>query len=319
MQHRPSLICSLAAVATAVMLPACGGAPPGHTTGDFEALDRRLVRETRAPVHAALARDVYRGACTVLRARIDAATSNLANAYESGYRRIVVDAPPLQVVLSLVSRPESVGTVTASTRRVLAAVTDAAAGLVRRVDMAEGAIELSDRELDVAVEGPGFLIAASPDGALGFTRDGRLGIDEAGRLVTHGGWVLRPEVVIPVGTRDLEISRDGVVSGRIGGGDGSRVHLGDLVLARFADPTRLRASDDGRVFFATQAAGELLRVTPATRSSEGQVQGVLIQGAVERSNVQFAVELAELRSCVASLRAVTEAARARVGGGFRQR
>ncbi len=54
-------------------------------------------------------------------------------------------------------------------------------------DFNSGAIEHTGRDLDVAVQGNGWLVVQRPDGSEGYTRNGSLKVNENGVLQTSNG------------------------------------------------------------------------------------------------------------------------------------
>src|SRR3954452_11844127 len=54
-------------------------------------------------------------------------------------------------------------------------------------DLSAGALQSTRRDLDVAVQGEGFLAVQARDGAEAYTRDGNLSINPDGELTTRGG------------------------------------------------------------------------------------------------------------------------------------
>jgi flagellar basal-body rod protein FlgF len=54
------------------------------------------------------------------------------------------------------------------------------------IDFTQGALQQTDRALDMALEGPGFFTVQTADG-LRYTRDGGFTRDESGRLTTGEG------------------------------------------------------------------------------------------------------------------------------------
>ena len=55
-------------------------------------------------------------------------------------------------------------------------------------DFKAGAIQHTGRELDVAVQGEGWLTVLRPDGSEGYTRSGSLQVNEVGQLKTTSGF-----------------------------------------------------------------------------------------------------------------------------------
>jgi flagellar basal-body rod protein FlgF len=198
----------------------------------------------------------------VLQRRMDVTANNLANVNTSGFK---ADALVLEeendTDAFAAERPEDIRFV----RDI---------GLMR--DMSQGPIAMTGNPLDVAIEGQGFFMVQGPNGPL-YTRDGAFTMSGEGRLVTSDGRSVlnsggSPIVFDPQG-ESPSIGRDGVI--KIAG-----VEVGRVGTAAFARPTAL------------QKFGENLW------SAEGQPQtafeGVVVQGALEGSNVRPVVELTRL-------------------------
>ena len=56
-----------------------------------------------------------------------------------------------------------------------------------------------------------------PDGRIGFTRNGSFSRNADGTLVTPSGYTLQPEIAIPEGVTEINVSADGLVSVQIAG------------------------------------------------------------------------------------------------------
>ncbi len=90
-------------------------------------------------------------------------------------------------------------------------------------NMEGGAIETTDRELDIAIQGDGFLAVNDKEGNEAYTRFGSLSIDSEGNLKTSNGLEVLDEdgepIKLPALLADINISKDGVISGRPQGAD----------------------------------------------------------------------------------------------------
>src|SRR5690606_40827807 len=95
--------------------------------------------------------------------------------------------------------------------------------------------------LDIAIQGKGFLEVELPDGTLAYTRDGSLQVNQDGRIVTAGGYVVQPPLNIPDNALSVTIARDGTVSVTQAGAPGVNVEVGQLQLATFINPTGLHS------------------------------------------------------------------------------
>jgi flagellar basal-body rod protein FlgF len=81
-------------------------------------------------------------------------------------------------------------------------------------DLAPGAIQPTGRDLDVAIEGDGFLTVQGPDGNEAYTRNGSLRVSPEGELQTRSGLTVLGDggpIAIPQDSK-VSIGRDGSVS-----------------------------------------------------------------------------------------------------------
>ncbi|HVY78176.1 MAG TPA: flagellar hook-basal body protein [Solirubrobacterales bacterium] len=191
---------------------------------------------------------------------LDALSNDIANASTSGYKSLRVGFHDL--IYQSAGRGAGPGVQTGA---------GAAAGIIGR-NQSQGALVPTERPLDIALEGPGFIRVRGRDGGVALTRDGNLGVDPDGRLRTAGGLLLEPSLKLPPGTDPSEVSigPDGAVS--VG-----RRRLGAIALLTVANPDGLEPSGDN-AFRPTAASG------PAGTDRGTTVQ----QGALEASNVDMA-------------------------------
>jgi len=148
----------------------------------------------------------------------------------------------------------------------------------------QGNLQQSSNPLDVAVLGNGFLQVEMPDGTTGYTRDGSLQVDAQGQLVTNGGYVVQPGIIIPADAKSVTIGQDGTVSATVAGQTQPQ-NLGQLQLASFVNPAGL--DPQGQNLFAeTVASG-----APTTGTPGENGLGAIRQGFVETSNVNAVEEL----------------------------
>jgi flagellar basal-body rod protein FlgG len=151
-----------------------------------------------------------------------------------------------------------------------------------------GVLEVTNRNLDVAIDGDGFFQVLLPDGAIGYTRDGQFHVNADGKIVTGSGQVLQPEVNLPSDVIDVNIDPEGRVSGRTAGNPDTTQSFGQLNLVKFVNPSGLLAIG-GNIVRQTDASGAPTTATPGASGI-----GFLKQGFVERSNVEIVNELVNL-------------------------
>jgi hypothetical protein len=116
-----------------------------------------------------------------------------------------------------------------------------------------GTLEITERDLDVAIDGEGFFAVTLPDGSTGYTRDGGFHLNADGKLVTGGGNVVLPEITVPSDTLEISIDPEGRVSGRTAGSPDTSTSFGQLTIHRFVNPSGMLA-----------VGANVLRPTPAS-------------------------------------------------------
>ncbi len=151
-----------------------------------------------------------------------------------------------------------------------------AAAEARTISPVQGALATTGGPLDLAIEGEGFFLVATPAGER-LTRAGAFALSAAGDLVTQDGHPVLDAggapLFVPPGTADLAVAADGTVSaaGRF---------LGQVGVVVPADPQGL-AREAGTLF--ASEGGTL----PA---EDAQVR----QGMLERANVAPIAELTRM-------------------------
>lgn len=154
-------------------------------------------------------------------------------------------------------------------------------------NFSEGNPKTTNRQLDVMIQGNGFLQVEKPDGTTAYTRNGALSVDSEGKLTTQDGYPITPQITVPPETTSISISRDGVVEANVSGQDQPQ-ELGEIELATFINPTGLSSAGDN-LYLQTQSSGE-----PTTGKPGEEGIGTLLQGALESSNVSIVNELVKM-------------------------
>lgn len=198
----------------------------------------------------------------VLQRRMDVAANNLANLATTGFKAD-------ELVLETVDDTDAHADADPSDIRFVRDI-----GLMR--DMRQGEIAMTGNPLDVAIEGSGFFMVQGPSGPL-YTRDGAFTISGAGQLVTTDGRAVlnsggSPIVFDPQG-ESPSIGRDGAI--RVAG-----TEVGRIGVASFAAPGALEKVGDN--------------LWDAQGQAQSEFEGVIVQGALEGSNVRPVIELTRL-------------------------
>ena len=152
------------------------------------------------------------------------------------------------------------------------------------IDFSPGALQHTGNPLDVAIDGKGYLVVQTARGQR-YTRNGALSINATGQLVTSEGDPVVGDsgpITFQPTDNDISISANGIITVREGNStqDAPR---GRLQLASFDQPQLLQK--DGSSTFTAPAGVAAGPPSPNTR---------LVQGAVEKSNVQAVVEMARM-------------------------
>ncbi|MFP8779437.1 flagellar basal-body rod protein FlgG [Hydrogenophaga sp. RWCD_12] len=148
----------------------------------------------------------------------------------------------------------------------------------------QGSLQQSGNQLDIAINGQGFLQVALPDGTTGYTRDGSLQVDAQGKLVTSSGLAIAGDITVPAEAQSVTIGKDGVVTATVPG-NATPQQLGNLELANFINPAGLEPRGQN-LYTETVASGN-----PTTGAPGSAGMGTLMQGYVETSNVNVVQEL----------------------------
>jgi flagellar basal-body rod protein FlgF len=197
---------------------------------------------------------------------MDVIANNIANVSTAGFKRESAKFEEYMVTLP-------VGEGQKGSRQV-SFVKDA--GITR--DLSQGSIEHTGGPLDVAINGKGFFVVATPDGER-YTRDGHFSLNANGQIVTSDGHAIQGEggaITVNPTDGEIHIAKDGVVSSVV---NGALSQLGKIRLAGFADEALMKK--EGANLYSTDQG--------ATAAA-----GTVSQGSLESSNVQPVVEISKM-------------------------
>ncbi len=217
--------------------------------------------------------------------RVETISNNLANMSTTGYNARRAEFSDLHY-----QQMARAGTINAADGTVLPTGIQLGLGVraaAVSMQLAQGSVSATGGDLDVAIEGRGYLEVTLPDGQAGYTRDGGLKRTGEGLIVTSDGYPVSPEITIPTDAVSISINANGDVHAYFGrGGEGQQ--LGQISLAGFTNPKGLEAIGSN-LFVATEASG------PANVSTPGlDGLGTLRQGYLEDSSVDAVREVTEL-------------------------
>jgi len=217
--------------------------------------------------------------------RVETIANNLANMSTTGYNARRAEFADL--IYQQVTRP---GSINASDGTVVP--TGVQMGLGARpaavsVQLAQGSLTATGGDLDLAIEGKGYLEITLPSGLTAYTRDGGLKRTGDGLIVTSDGYPVAPEIVIPADARDISINGDGEVYAYFTDAPEGQL-IGQFNLTGFTNAKGLEALG-GNLFSETEASGPPITSTPGLDGL-----GVLRQGYLEESSVDAVREITEL-------------------------
>ena len=213
---------------------------------------------------------------------VDVTANNLANITTNGFKRSTVDFQDLLYVKIRASGTEVASGITAPAGLEIGSGVRVASTV--KV-FSGGELQNTNRPLDVAVLGEGFLQVSLPSGELRYTRDGALQLNAEGQLVTSTGYTIQPSISIPTDAESVDIEKDGGVNVTVAG---TASVVGTIELARFPNSPGLSSEGD-HLFAETAASGTATTGTPGD-SGFGTIQS----GFLEKSNVQMITELVNL-------------------------
>jgi flagellar basal-body rod protein FlgG len=160
-----------------------------------------------------------------------------------------------------------------------------------QIDFAQGAYTQTNRELDVAIEGKGFIAVQDPaTGQNVYTRSGNLSINANGQLVigsANDGRLLVGAPTIPPDTTAITIGPDGKVSVKQSSSS-TLNQVGQVQLYNFQNPEGLLKLGEN-LYQDTPASGTALSGTAGQNGL-----GAIRQGSLEASNVEPVNELIDL-------------------------
>jgi flagellar basal-body rod protein FlgG len=220
--------------------------------------------------------------------KLDVIANNLANTSTTAFKRDRANFEDLlyrhQVypgVRDAQDNPSAVGTHVGLGVRVTSVQTD----------HRQGSLQDTGRDLDLAIEGRGFLPVLDPStGQRVYTRAGNLDINANGQLVTGSaqtGRIIDPPIQIPQTATAIIINPNGTVMYKEPQ-NAQAQQVGQIQLAQFINPDGLLKMGDN-MYSETDASGA------AQLSNAGQDGlGIFRQGALESSNVEPVNELIDM-------------------------
>lgn len=208
---------------------------------------------------------------------LDVTAGNIANASTPGFKRSQLR---FSDVLATRSDPDVASASLAERTVAESGVAVEASPSV----LVAGAIRTTGGGMDVAIDGQGFIELMGAGGQTLLWRGGTLKVGDDGLLAAANGLALKAAITVPDDADKLEIGRDGIVRAITGA---TSTEIGKIDLVRVGDAGSLEAVDGG-LYRVVRGA----RVVDAQAGEDGA--GMLVQGALEESNVEMSAEMVDM-------------------------
>jgi len=216
--------------------------------------------------------------------QVDTIANNIANANTAGFKRSRLSFKSL--LYQTYRQPGSMtlsGQQDATGLQIGSGVEVAGSQKV----FSQGVLDLTGGRFDLAIQEDGFFGVQTLSGEIYYTRSGNFRLDSSGSLVTTEGYYLEPRITFDPTVREVEIARDGSIT-VFKSGDDVGASGGEIQLYRFANPAGLKAQG-GNYFSTTASSGRAESRQPGQDGT-----GEIIQGSLERANVETVEELVGL-------------------------
>jgi flagellar basal-body rod protein FlgF len=152
------------------------------------------------------------------------------------------------------------------------------------INLTQGPLITTGRDLDVAVQGDGWLAVQDSKGKEAYTRAGSLQINASGQLTTASGRVVLGDggpIAIPA-AQSIEIAADGTISIVPVGGKSNELAVLDRLKMVSIAPQNVMKNEEG-----------LMQLKPGTGFSDNS-KITLVHGALEGSNVNAVDEMVKM-------------------------
>ncbi len=161
---------------------------------------------------------------------------------------------------------------------------------VERINTSNGAFQLTNNPLDIALQGAGYIPVTTSKGEIRYTRDGSFMMNKDGFLVTKTGDLVGSGIKIDAAAQKTEIRENGdVYSYKTLQSEPE--YLGTIPLVQFVNPEALK--DVGaNEFIATENSGEMKLV---------EDHNYIKQYGIERANTDLLSEIYNVSRINASI------------------
>ncbi len=221
---------------------------------------------------------------TAQEANVNTISNNIANANTTGFKKSRAEFDDL-----LYETVKEAGSRSSATTRYTVGVqvgTGAKLSATRKI-FQQGNPQITNRPFDFMINGDGFFAIVMPNNNVRYTRDGSFNVDQTGTLVTKHGHKVFPTLTMPPGTLTVQVSETGNVDAYVNG-QVEPINVGQIPVFTFINPVALRSLGKN-LFGVTSSSG-----APSQMIAGNENAGVIMQGALESSNVSIMTEMTNL-------------------------
>jgi flagellar basal-body rod protein FlgG len=224
---------------------------------------------------------------SALQSRLDVIANNIANSETTGFKSSRANFEDLFYRQEkLPGQVDSSGALTP---------TGIALGTGSRVqstqlNMSQGSLQITNNQLDVAIQGQGLFQVKDPSGTIYYTRAGNFSKNASGQIVMGSaniGRLLQPEITIPADATNVTITSNGQFQYQTSTSQTLQT-AGQIQLANFINPQGLLQIGEN-LYAETDASGTAQLNNPGTAGT-----GTLQQSSLELSNVDPVSSLIDL-------------------------
>lgn len=150
----------------------------------------------------------------------------------------------------------------------------------------QGKLETTGNDRDIAIDGAGFIELMGPGGRTMLWRGGTLQVLDDGLLATPSGMTLKAAISVPQDATGLKVDRNGTVHALFGD-NREATEIGRIELVKLQEDAAVERLDGG-----IYAIGDDADLVAGDAGEDGL--GYLVQGSIERSNVDLNEEIVGL-------------------------
>ncbi len=217
-------------------------------------------------------------------ANVNTISNNIANANTIGFKKSRAEFDDL-----LYATVKEAGSRSSATTRYTVGVqigTGSKLSATRKI-FEQGNPQITNRPFDFMINGDGFFAIIMPNNEVRYTRDGSFNVDKTGTLVTKHGYKVFPGITLPPNTVSVQVSESGNVDAYVNG-QVEPINVGQIPLFTFTNPVGLKSL--GKNLYGVSSASG----APTQLIAGQQNAGIIMQGALEASNVSIMNEMTNL-------------------------